>query len=119
MTVAVSIDLDLSQTEAFGQIMARLKESLETKGIEFVPGADGWVKEGDTVVGKFVRWQAPTIVEMEWRTAASWDPKGVTKLKIEFNKIEIGKTRVIVENEGWGGAVGDHALLLLSGLPTK
>jgi SAM-dependent methyltransferase len=107
VTVRASIELELPQSKAFDDFVVQLSDSLEAMGIEFSPTQNSEVVEGKIPVGRVVTLDPPNKIEIEWHTAATWDPKDSTKLKLEFESVGENRTKVIVENEGWGNLVGN------------
>lgn len=107
MTVSVSIELELTVGDVFDQFTAQLKESLERAGIYFSLGENGEIVERNLSVGKITEWLPQKKIELEWHTAASWDPTEHSLLRFKFEPLEDGKrTRITIENEGWGDLVG-------------
>lgn len=112
MTIRASVDLEgVRPGEAFDQMVADLVDSLKTEGIDFIPGPNGLAREGPAAIGEVTVWNPPVEFELEWHTAAAWDPKDKTKVIVSFEPIE-GGTRVTFENQGWGGLVGDRGAML-------
>ncbi|MGA2986913.1 MAG: methyltransferase domain-containing protein [Terriglobia bacterium] len=107
MSIRTSVDLKLDQSTAFEAMVDELSAALLRLGMQFQPGADGRVIEGDVEVGRVVRWQPPEEIVLEWR-AANWQPSEVTSLGLRFEPVA-GGTRVTLENPGWGKVLGDHA----------
>jgi SAM-dependent methyltransferase/uncharacterized protein YndB with AHSA1/START domain len=107
-----SIDLELTPEEAFEEFVSQLKDSLEEHKIEFTLGEKGEIVEGQVKIGKVLEWVPPKRIELEWRTAAAWDPKDLSKLRFEFEPLGSGATRITMQNESWGSVVGDRGRAL-------
>jgi SAM-dependent methyltransferase len=107
-----SIELELGAKEAFDQFVSQLTESLEKSKIEFKLGEKGEVIEDSIIVGKVTEWTPPKTIELEWRTAATWDSKDVTRLRFLFEPLDNGRTKITIENDSWGGLVGDRGAAL-------
>jgi SAM-dependent methyltransferase len=82
-----------------------MSTALARLGMEFQPGADGRVMQGDVEVGRVVRWQPPEEIALEWH-AADWDPQVITSMEMRFEPLEDG-TRITLADLGWGNLVGD------------
>jgi SAM-dependent methyltransferase len=106
MSIRISVDLRLDRSSAFDALVEELLTALARRGIEFQPGVDGRVREGDFEVGRVVRWQPWEEIVIEWH-AANWQPAEVTSLELHFDPVE-GGTRVTLWNRGWGNLLGDH-----------
>ncbi len=107
MTVSISVELELPVKDAFDQFTKQLKESLERKGIHFSLGENGEIIERNLTIGKISIWIPEEKIELEWHTAASWDPTEHTLLRFIFEPLGEGKrTKITIENERWGDLVG-------------
>jgi SAM-dependent methyltransferase len=106
MSIRISVDLRLEPSSAFEALVEELASALSRLGMQFHPGVDGRVTEGNVEVGRVVRWQPSEEIVIEWH-AADWQPAEVTSLGLRFEPVEDG-TRVTLENRGWGNLVGDH-----------
>jgi ubiquinone/menaquinone biosynthesis C-methylase UbiE len=108
MSVSLSIELDLRPGEAFNQFTAQMKESLERAGIYFSPDEKGSIIEQNLIIGRITEWVPNNKIELEWHAAASWDSSEHTILRFKFEPLNDGKrTKITVENEGWGDLLGD------------
>lgn len=105
MSVRISVDLMLERSTAFEALIEELTTALARRGMQFHPGLDGRVMEGNAEVGRVVRWQPSEEVAIEWH-AADWQPAEVTSLELRLEPFEDG-TRVTLESRGWGNLVGD------------
>jgi SAM-dependent methyltransferase len=113
MTIRSSVDLEgVEPKEAFDQFVSDLSDSLKRKGIEFEAKADGQIKEGSVNIGRVINWEYPNRIEIEWNTAAKWDPKEKTQISVKIEPIPNDGTRISFENHGWGNLVGDRGSLL-------
>jgi SAM-dependent methyltransferase len=106
MSVRIGVDLGLDRSAAFEALIEELTTALARLGMQFRPGVDGRVTEGEVEVGRVVRWQPPEEIVIEWH-AADWQPAEVTSLEIQFEPFEDG-THVTLKNRGWGNLVGDQ-----------
>ncbi len=75
MGIRTSVDLRLDPSSAFEAFVEELSTALSRLGMQFQPGADGRVMEGDVEVGRVVRWQPPEEIVLEWH-AADWQTRG-------------------------------------------
>jgi SAM-dependent methyltransferase len=115
VTVSISVELELPVRDAFDQFTRQLKESLERKGIHFSLGENGEIIERNLSIGKIALWIPQEKIELEWHTAASWDPTEHTLLRFKFEPLEGDgrkRTRITMENEGWGELVGGKGIEL-------
>ncbi|MDH2900587.1 MAG: methyltransferase domain-containing protein [archaeon] len=103
-----NIELELAPKDAFEQFVAQLKDSLKTRKIEFNLGEKVEIHQGLVKIGQVVVWQPPKKIEIDWYTAATWNPNDTSKLKFEFEGLPNGGTRITIENEGWGSLVEDR-----------
>jgi len=105
MSIRISAELKLERSSAFEALIEELATALARLGMQFHPGVDGRVMEGNVEVGRVVRWQLSEEIAIEWH-AADWQPAEVTSLELRFEPVEDG-TRVTLENRGWGNLAGD------------
>ena len=105
MSVRISVDLRLDRSSTFGALIEELTAALVQRGMQFQPGVNGRVTEGDVEVGRVVRWQPSEEIAIEWH-AADWQPAELTSLEMRFEPVEDG-TRVTLESREWGNLVGD------------
>jgi len=104
MSIRISVDLQLDRFSAFEAIVEELSIALARLGMQFQPGVDGGVREGNVEVGRVVRWQPSEEIVIEWH-AADWQPAEVTSLELRFEPVEEG-SRVTLQNRGWGSLLG-------------
>jgi SAM-dependent methyltransferase/uncharacterized protein YndB with AHSA1/START domain len=105
MGIRIGVELRLDPTAAFEAMSEELSTALARLGMEFQPGPDGRMMQGDVEVGRVVRWQPPEEIVLEWR-AGDWDPAVVTSMEVRFEPLEDG-TRVTLTDLGWGNLLGD------------
>jgi SAM-dependent methyltransferase/uncharacterized protein YndB with AHSA1/START domain len=106
MSVRISVDLRLDRSSAFEALVEELTTALSRRGMQFQPGVDGRVREGNVEVGRVVRWQPPEEIVVEWH-AADWQPTEITSAELRFEPAEEG-TRVNLELREWGNLLGDQ-----------
>jgi SAM-dependent methyltransferase len=99
------IVLALDPSLAFETIVDELALALARLGIEFDPGPQGRVTEGDAVVGRVTAWLPGGRLQLEWHPA-SWEPEHATEIELRFEPTEAG-TRVTIEHRGWNRLLGD------------
>ena len=104
-TFRSSIDLILSQSEAFRVIVEELTTTLGRQGIHFEADSGGQLIQGSFKVARIISWKPGERLLFEWRQAP-WEPGEVTEVELRFDPIE-GGTRLTLEHRRWGGLIGD------------
>ncbi len=103
--VRAGIALALDPAAAFDTIVDELTLQLAHVGIQFEPGPEGRVAEGDFGVGRVTAWKPGSVVRLEWHPA-SWDAEKATQIELRFEPEESG-TRVTLEQRGLAPLLGD------------
>ena len=106
MSIRISVDLRLDRSSAFEALIEELITALARLGMQFEPGVDGRVMEGNVEVGRVGRWRPPEEIVIEWH-AADWQPTEVTSIEVRFEPFEDG-ARVNLDHRGWGNLLGDQ-----------
>jgi SAM-dependent methyltransferase len=104
-TVRVSIEVALEPPAAFDAVVEELVTALANSGLVFEPGEKGHVEENGREVGRVVSWIAGRRLALEWRPA-DWAPEETTEVVVTLEPAD-GRTRVTIEQRGWGGLLGD------------
>jgi len=99
-TLRVSIDLTLEPLKAFDALVEELAAALARTGIDFDPGANGRVTQGEFEAGRILSWKPGEKILLQWRQA-DWEPDEITEVEWRFQPIDSG-TRVTLEHRGWG-----------------
>jgi ubiquinone/menaquinone biosynthesis C-methylase UbiE len=100
----LSMDVTHNPSRAFELLVEELVLALEQLGIDFQPGADGRILEGDIEVGRVLSWKAGEQVVLRW-LPADWDPEVFTEVELSFETSGAG-ARVALEHRGWGRSIG-------------
>lgn len=104
-TVSLSMESALAPAEAFATLMDELANALDRAGLNFVPGPDGRVVEGDFEVGHITEWAEGERVRLEWRQA-DWAPDALSEVELRIESLGVG-SRIILAHHGWGALIGD------------
>src|SRR5712691_4987184 len=100
-----TIAVELVAEGALEDFLDELAMSLAKAGLQFVPGPDGRITEGETEVGRVVVWE-PERVVVEWH-GADWAPDDVTEVEIRS-----GRDRIRIEHRAFGRQLwGDEEAL--------
>lgn len=111
-TVSVSIDVPLRPRRAFDAFVGELPFVLDARGMKTDALSRGAaITEGDFQVGTIDEWVAGRRISILWHPK-SWETEKTSRVVIRFQPKGAG-TRVVLENRGWGSAVGrgDQELL--------
>ena len=103
--VRAGIALALDPAAAFDTVVDELTLELARLGIEFDPGPEGRVVEGDVDVGRVTTWKRGAALRLEWHPA-SWQPEITAEIELGFEPAGTG-TRVTLEHRGLGPLLGD------------
>ena len=106
MAVRTCIDLRLDPSAAFDTLVGELSTALSDFGMQFEPGAQGRIMEGETEVGRVTSWQLNEKIALEWHSA-DWQPSEVTAVELRFEPVESG-TRVTLEQPEFSTALGEQ-----------
>jgi ubiquinone/menaquinone biosynthesis C-methylase UbiE len=104
-TVRVSMDVGLEPKVAFDVLVEGLVTALGRAGLGFEPGATGHVDENGREVGRVVSWIPGERIALQWRPA-DWALEELTEAEVKFERVD-GGTRLVLEQRGWGGVIGD------------
>lgn len=118
--VRLSLDVALEPAAAFETLLEEMERVLRDRGVRFGPETVNQCTEvptdvsreshGDAdgkVIGRVTVWEPGRRLVMAWRPAP-WNPDVQGELEIQADALE-GGTRLVVEQRGWLGILGEGA----------
>ncbi len=105
--VRIVTELHLDPGAAFGAFLQELAAALDARGLRFdAPGPGGRILAGDAEVGTVTAWEPGRRAVLAWRPAP-WSPDVAGEVEIRSEAGDGGVARIVLEQHGWLGVLGE------------